>query len=471
MVAPKNPEPPHGQEVVNAEDSSLPKKPARRSSLLSRRWFWVLVILLIGSATVARYSFRRKPSALLEGVDDVAPEVAEVLYEMDDVARQLAVDFPQSPGAVFVIGQIHKDFGKTESAIDLWHECIELDPTFGGAYGSIGLARLEMGQHEEADEYLAKAVHLTPDSSRFAIAWAQALLALGRTEEAVRILEADIKKHPRAMAAIALLGHTYVQLRQFEKGKEMLLKAIVLGPEYTNAYHGLVSACSNLGEKEEAKQYAEKLRELKAKDERRHRDSLKNQVDRQRIGISAAKLYVEIANEYIASGNPEVAEAYLHRSQDLNPDSPQACEVLAWLYVRQGRKEEAISMLKELLARGEDSLSAQMRAGCLFAELGDMRAAERAYRRAVELTPELAGGYAALASLFLQQAGRGTEAQELAKKAVEMEPTAQYLLLLANASLVTNDTQTAREAIERASALTPQDPEVQQAVRMLNSLN
>lgn len=471
MVAPKNPEPPRDQDVVSAEDASLPRRRARRSSLLSRRWFWVLVILLIGSATVARYSVRRKPSVLLEGVDEMAPEVAEVLYEMDDVARQLAIDFPQSPGAVFVIGQIHKDFGKTEAAIELWHECIELDPAFGGAYGSIGLARLEMGQHEEAEEYLAEAVQLAPDSSRFAIAWAQALLALGRTEEAVRILQADVEKHPRAMAAIALLGHTYVQLRQFEKGKEMLLQAIVLGPEYTNAYHGLVSACSNLGEKEEAKQYATKLRELKAKDEQRHRDSLRNKIDRQRIGISAAKLYVEIANEYIASGNTEVAEGYLHRSRELNPDSPQACEVLAWLYVRQGRRKEAFSMLKEVLTRGEGNLSAQMRAGGLFAELGDMQAAEKAYRRAIELTPELAGGYAALASLYLQQSGRIAEAQGLAKKAVDMEPTVQYLLLLANASFVAEDISTAREAIERASALAPQDPEVQEAVRVLNSLN
>jgi tetratricopeptide (TPR) repeat protein len=452
-------------------EGSVPKEPTRRSALLASRWFWGLAILLIGSATVARYSVRREPSALLEGVDDVAPEVAEVLYEMDDVARQLAVDLPQSPGAVFVIGRIHKDFGKTEAAIDQWHECIELDPAFGGAYGAIGLARLEMGQHEEAEEFLAKAVHLAPDSSRFAIAWAQSLLALGRTEEAVRILQADVDKHPRAMAAIALLGHTYVQLRQFEKGKEMLLKAVVLGPEYTNAYHGLVSACSNLGEKEEAKQYAAKLRELKAKDEQSHRDSLKNRVDLQRIGFSAAKLYVEIANEYIASGNTEVAEAYLQRSQELNPDSSQAYEVLAWLYVRQGRRREALSMLRELLARGEDSLSAQMRAGSLLMELGDMQAAEKVYRRAVELTPELAGGYAALASLFLQQAGRGAEAQGLAKKAVEMEPTAQYLLLLANASLAANDTQTARDAIGRASALAPQDPKIQEAVRMLNSLN
>jgi tetratricopeptide (TPR) repeat protein len=267
------------------------------------------------------------------------------------------------------------------------------------------------------------------------------------------------------MASIALLGHTYVQLRQFEKAKEMLQLAVVLGPEYTNAYHGLVAACTNLGEKEEAKRYAEQLRTLKAKDEQAHRDRLKDESDIRRIKTCSAKLYVEIANEYLARGNPEVAEACLRRSRELDPESTLVYEVLSWLYLRQGRKEEALRAVEEMLARGEGNLRAQMRAGSVLEGLSDWQGAEEAYRKAIEITPELAGGYAALANLLLQQPSRVAEAQTLAEKAAELEPTARYLALLARASLSASDIRAAEEAIARAYALAPEDEEIRRIYR------
>ncbi len=449
---------------------SLPGPAVQRRSVLRRRWFWLLSALLVISGAVVRLSLNKRPSVLLEGIDEVPAEMAALLCELDGVAQQLESDFPDSPGALYAVAQIHKTFGKGDSAIELWQRCLQIDPEFTDASESIGLTCLEMGQYAEAGKYLAEAARQNPNSSRHAASLGEALLGSGQVAEAVQVLEADVEKHPQAIASIALLGHAYVQLRHYDKAKETLAKAVTLAPEFTNAYHGLVTACVNLGQKEEAKRYGEKLVALKKVDEQAHRDRLKED-DLQRVRRNAAKVYVEVANEYIANGNTELAERYLFRSRELAPELPAACEVLSWLYVRQGRKNEAISMIQQMLAVGDNVLSAQMRAGSLLAELGDTAGAEKAYRRAIVLTPELAGGYAALAGMLAQQINRAAEAQTLARKAAELEPTPQYLVLLANASLAARDMASARDALERAMALAPTDAGIAQAYRMLGSQN
>ena len=66
-----------------------------------------------------------------------------------------------------------------------------------------------------------------------------------------------------------------------------------------------------------------------------------------------------------------------------------------------------------------------MSAAAAYTRLKRFEEAERAYRRAIELTPLRAGGYAALASFFLQTQRNLDEAGLLAEKAVALEPTAE----------------------------------------------
>jgi tetratricopeptide (TPR) repeat protein len=185
----------------------------------------------------------------------------------------------------------------------------------------------------------------------------------------------------------------------------------------------------NLGEEELAKEYAEKLKQAKARDYDVHRKWLKTVDDQQNIRATVGETYAAAANVYLFHNDPATAEKYLLRAVELAPGSVAAREVLAWLYQIQGRRREAANTLADLLKLAPKSLSAQMSSGELWAELREYDKAEKAYRNAIALTPNQAGGYAALAKFFLHFDRKLPEAKELAQKALELEPVPQHQLL------------------------------------------
>ena len=97
--------------------------------------------------------------------------------------------------------------------------------------------------------------------------------------------------------------------------------------------------------------------------------------------------------------------------------------------------------------------------------------AEQAYRKAIELTPRQAGGYLALAGLYLDKGRKLPEARKLAEKAVELEPTAKNYFLLGAACLRSGDAAAARSAARQAAALDPFNSEYQQAVQAMGGQN
>ena len=60
----------------------------------------------------------------------------------------------------------------------------------------------------------------------------------------------NLKLHPKAVATLAMLGHGYLQVRDYQTAKQYFLEVVEMAPDYTNAYDGLTRACANLKEDE-----------------------------------------------------------------------------------------------------------------------------------------------------------------------------------------------------------------------------
>ena len=99
-----------------------------------------------------------------------------------------------------------------------------------------------------------------------------------------------------------------------------------------------------------------------------------------------------------------------------------------------------------------------MTLGSIHGSLGQIEAAAEAYRDAIEVMPSQAGGYSALAGLYLKANRELPEAKRLALKAVELEPLAPNYYLLSAAYLKDGDPAEARSAMEQAMALDPGNP-------------
>ncbi len=438
-----------------------------------RRPLWLRIVallvlagLIVTLVLVNRKEPRPKTAIALEA-DESTPEMAALLREIDELANSLVEQFPESPEAWEVMARAHYRLGKSQDAEKYWQQCIDMKSDFCPAIHSIGLLNLETGNHAKAVEYFRRALELEPESPAFSVELAQALMADGQAAEAAKVLEEDVKLHPKGLATLAMLGQAYLQNRNYAKAKQYFKRAIVVGPNYSNAYNGLVLACTNLGEEEEAQGYAETLKKIKKSEEKMHSGMLKEHNDSRKIKGVLGEIYFAAANVYLAHNEPGIAEEYLLKAIQNAPKFVAPHEILTWLYQHQGRKEDAVKILRKLIAVAPDDVSAQMDCAELCAEMGWFDEAESAYRKGIELAPEQAGGYAALAWLFIDHVQKLPEAKQLAEEAVRREPLAKHYYLLGVACQINDDKPGARAAIAKAAALDPRNPEYQNVLRML----
>ena len=421
-----------------------------------------LLVVVVGLGAVFLV-YRRDgpgcPNTIAEGAADARPEVAAVLREASQVVDGLVERFPDSPDALDAIAWAHERFGKTQEAVAYWEKCVELDPSFASAYHSLGSIAQNGGDLATAVGWFRKAVELDPDASQHAAALGESLLNMGELEEAARVLEKDLEIHPKSTPSLILVGQVYLRLKQYDKAREYLEEAIEMAPDYTSAYYGLGTACAKLGDREKAKEYLDRFKVLKARDEKAHRDVLKTTQDMADVRAALADVYTAAGKVYLAHADVAAAEEHLRRASQIDPDLPGPRQILAWLYQKQGRTDEALRELAALEEQATGNPAVCLSLGEMYAQFGMFEEAERAYQKLVEISPRQGGGYAALVRLYLQANRKIREARILAQKAVELEPVARYYSMLALACQRAGDQAGALAAIEEAVARDTQNPE------------
>ncbi|MFN2442158.1 MAG: sulfatase-like hydrolase/transferase [Thermoanaerobaculia bacterium] len=112
-----------------------------------------------------------------------------------------------------------------------------------------------------------------------------------------------------------------------------------------------------------------------------------------------------------------------------------------------GRTDEAIAMLRDLVARYPGLTDARSRLGMLLEEKGDLAAAERVFQEALRAEPRLAHEYAlSLAAIYIKQR-RFDEAQKHAEIALRLNPATAHQSL-ARIAIERGDLQAARQHAE-----------------------
>jgi tetratricopeptide (TPR) repeat protein len=387
------------------------------------------------------------------------PEIAALVGEAAKIADRLVERFPEDPDSVAVMAWLHFRFGKSEEAVRYWRRCLELNPGYGQAHFWIGSVARDRGDHQQAAESFRKARELDPGAPQLSVHLAQALMNQGKMDEAIEVLQESLRSQPKSMPTFLLLGQIYGQLKEYDKAKKNFEAAVEMYPGFTSAYYGLADACAKLGQTEKSKEHLEKFRDLKVRDEKAHRDALKANDGVSSVRHGVAEVCTLAGKVYLSHEDPQTAEDLLRRGADLCPTHPECLQVLAWLYERQGRTDEAMATWLRAKENHPENVSVHLRLGALYLRLGQFEGAEEAFTNVIQISPHQAGGYAALANLYLQANRKLPEAKRLALKAVEQEPLARHYFLLTTACQRNGDLADARSAIEQAVALDPGNPE------------
>ena len=163
---------------------------------------------------------------------------------------------------------------------------------------------------------------------------------------------------------------------------------------------------------------------------------------------------VKLGQEAIRSGEPEEAERLLSRAHRALPDEPTIAVSRAQAMKLLGRNAEAEAILLSLVEKHPSNAAPYYMLGELYsvsASNQDAAAAERAYRKAIELEPESAVARAALAAA-LTRLGRTGEAAEEAGRIPDTTPgRPDQLLGISKALLDAGQMEKAARLLERVS--------------------
>ncbi|HEY3783416.1 MAG TPA: sulfotransferase [Fimbriimonadaceae bacterium] len=162
-----------------------------------------------------------------------------------EVASKL---MPQSAAAHHWMGVATQMAGNTPKAASLFREVIAIDKTFAASYGALGNLLLSVGDRAGGIANLKFAAELAPQSVEGQLWLAKALAEENLLKDAQQVLDNLLDKAPDLVEGLVLLGRVCIQLGEFERAAEILIKAGELDPNRIDIFTMLVAApISNLG--------------------------------------------------------------------------------------------------------------------------------------------------------------------------------------------------------------------------------
>jgi len=398
-------------------------------------------------------------------------EIAELKQEELELAETLMKDFPNNINPIMLMGNLWERHGDATRALEYFNKVLEKDPKRPDVYKSIGWFHMNKEQYEQAIEYWQKALEIDPNTPGMHYNIALALMGQNKQKQAIEELEKDIEISHGSASSYFLLGQLYFRQKEYEKAGNNYEKAIEIEPSHTNAYYGLFNLSIRLKQQDKAKTYMAVFKKLKAEDMKVLKDRNKAVVDLMDMQKGAAETYLLAGQTYQAGGNLQKAEELYKKAVTLNPENAQCLGKLASFYITRNRINDAILLYERISEIDPKDPICHLNIGILSMRIKQLGNAEKAFRKAIEVAPELSGGYRELAQLYLRAGTAYPQARALAEKAVALEPTALNYFVLSWARDLNGETENALKAIEKAIQLEPDNMKYRNVYEHIKSKN
>ena len=132
--------------------------------------------------------------------------------------------------------------GNPKAAIEQLHKAIAEYSDFMLAYNELGVQYLQLGELDKADESLAKAMKLAPDSPTPLLTHGILLALMRKFDLAVTELQTALKQRDQSANGHLYLGQALANLGRFPEAEIQLTRAIELGGEEVKDAHRFLGA-------------------------------------------------------------------------------------------------------------------------------------------------------------------------------------------------------------------------------------
>ena len=365
--------------------------------------------------------------------------------------------------AVLGLGQSRAGRGDWASAIGQWLRAQALDPEDPRVYVALGRASIAVGQFQQAQDYISRALRLQPTPQDNATAHvllgrllvseqpelAKSAFREAGDEDMLAVLQVASAEHSPARQAL-LLGNAFLQRGELTLARHHLQRAVALAPGDAEPLAYLAHTLDQQGETVAALDLLEQALEL---DENsalvlyflgthyRFVGNLEKAQDALWQALlqdpENAALRAELAATLADQGDYPAAEEWymaaadsasedvdfqfmlvhfyldhLYRVQEgglpaaqalitMIPEDARAYDLLGWAYHLSGQQDQGLLALHEALERDPDLVSAHYHLGSLYATLGQRELAHNHLQRAVDL--DTGGHYRNRAELVLRE--------------------------------------------------------------------
>ena len=402
--------------------------------------FLLLPLLAAHSAkTVVRNSEWRDELALFGSGLKVAPSGNAKLY--NNVGHAL---------------ESRKEFGR---ALDYFREATSVQPDDIGGYINIGRTLNQLERFEDAEEAYLKAKSLLPRAkqgetyeARVAPNHLNVFLNLAtliskngsRLEEADSLYRQAISMRSDYTQAYINRGDILVKMNRTEEARAVYEKALTFESDNADLLYNMGVVLVNQKKVGQALSYLDRALEhdpdhpqalltsaILIQESRVAElsgvavDRLHRMVER---GQANERVYFNLGMLSMDAGDKAEAERWLRTAVDLKPDFRSALFNLALLLSEIPRRElESVPLLHQLLQHHPDHIKGLILLGDLYVnQLSDLDAAERCYRRILELDGRNVQGLHNLCVVMVER-GNLLEARDCLVKARDLAPHEKYI--------------------------------------------
>ncbi|MDE0298353.1 MAG: tetratricopeptide repeat protein [Candidatus Poribacteria bacterium] len=355
------------------------------------------------------------------------------LLQAAESAQKAVANAPDDAGAWGNLGNVYLVHGWEAEAARCYRRAANIDSAEFRWFYYLGLSTYKTDAQTAVDAF-RKAIALDPDYPPVYVNHAHALRRLGRLEEARRHLLHVIELEPKNPFAEVALGELSLASKQFDDARVHLERALELNPAQSEAHAAMAQVALALGDKEAANRHAQAAR----------RPSKHTEMDDPlwwevvKVGVTA-KRYAERGTRYLERGDFKNAATELAAAASSKPKDAEIWFNYGIVLLSINRYGKARKALEHaLLIIDENDLEGGMspktpkeiefleihsnyNLGYVYERTGDRVKAVAAYRRAIELKPDLAIAHAGLGVLYAKT-GRIREGIAHCKQAIQLAP-------------------------------------------------
>jgi len=294
------------------------------------------------------------------------------------------------------------------AAMQMFQKALEIDPNYALAYAGLGDSYYQMIDKNfdtdrswlvKSEEASRRALSIDPFCAEAYKALANALARQKKFNSAKRSLERALEIDPNFAPAHINLSYAYMALGDFQEAERRLQLARQLDPSIPFSLFLLAMLHLRLGNLDKA-------------------ESLAHQV----LKVGESTFYVIVGHEilsnvYLYQRQFDKALEHAQKALELNPKNPMAIIRLAVIYAAQGKTEEALEKLNEVLAAKTFHEIISLKIIELYALLDDRDEVYRWTRRGFEESQ--LEWYALEYNPFLEKFRQESEFQKLLAEAKE----------------------------------------------------